>query len=527
MLPFQIPAFGETEFFDNYMNKAARVVLIPNSPDYRFAEYSRLLTEAGFVQTELVSLAHRRFAAFQKDSTGVFLNYFMGTQEMQIVVEENCAYFSYTDNCQPVSVQPQLTQVKLSGYGLSDVIRLSDGRQIIIDIGNAHEVDADAMFNRLKADSPFEKPIVAAWILTHAHCDHYHGFFPFMEKYGDQVVIEKFLFNFPDPEDIEHYPALCAVRSAINEWWHTEGLQTNYALARYLEKLEEMKIPVYMPHTGQRYRIGDADFWFLASPADAIHCSQNINHACLMFMMDLGGQRTFFTADGSFSDARLPGRYGDELKAEIMQVPHHGFGCGDDDVQIEGFRLVAPRVCLLPVEYREAYTSFTTFRPGTNYLMTRLGMDELLTGEKEHVLPLPYSPNPAEAFTYQQRYLEGRDNGGARTWIFSDLYTGRKEDFIFSVFNGTYYNAQLQVELFFENMQKKLVTIQNQGLRLGVFRLNCLLHPEEDQARFEEPDFLEKLGIPENTYFTVRIISNLPIVVSHRDHAPAYHSSIV
>ena len=33
--------------------------------------------------------------------------------------------------------------------------------------------------------------------------------------------------------------------------------------------------------------------------------------------------------------------------------------------------------------------------------------------------------------------------------------------------------------------------------------------------------------IPENTYFTVRFISNLPIVVSHRDHAPAYHSTIV
>jgi hypothetical protein len=159
--------------------------------------------------------------------------------------------------------------------------------------------------------------------------------------------------------------------------------------------------------------------------------------------------------------------------------------------------------------------------------MTRLNIDELLTGEKDHVLPLPYSPDPAEAFTYRQRYLEGRDNSGARTWIFNDLNTSRKEDFIFSVFNGTYYNAQLQVELFFENMQKKKVTIQNQCLRLGVFRLNCLLHPEEDPSRFDEPDFLEKLDIPENTYFTVRFVSNLPIVVSHRDHAPAYRSGIV
>jgi len=185
MFSIQLPAFGETEFFDNQMNKTARVVLIPNSSDCRFDEYCALLTQAGFAQTELVSLAHRCFAAFQKDSTGVFVNYFANTSELQVVVEEDCAYFSYTDNCKPETVQPQLTQVRLRDFGLSDVIRLSDGRQIIIDIGNAYEEDADALFNRLKADSPYEKPIVAAWIITHPHCDHYHGFFPFMDKYAD------------------------------------------------------------------------------------------------------------------------------------------------------------------------------------------------------------------------------------------------------------------------------------------------------------------------------------------------------
>lgn len=527
MTTVQIPAFGETEFFDNQMNKTARVVLIPNSPDCRFSEYCRLLNQAGFHQTELISLTHRRFAAFQKGSTGVFVNFFAGAAELQIVVEEDCTYFSYTDNCQPEVVQPQLTQVKPKYYGLSDVVRLSDGRQIVIDIGDAQEENADALFARLKADSPYEKPIVAAWIMTHAHCDHFHGFFPFIDKYGDAVVIEKFFFNFPDPNDLEHYPALSSLRKSINKWYNTEGVQDGEVIKMFMERVEAMGVPVYMPHTGQNYRIGDANVWFLASTDDTVHCSLNINHTCLMFMMELGGQRIFFTADGSFSDARLPERYGNELKADIMQVPHHGFGCGDDDVQIQGFRLVAPRTCLLPVEFPIAYTSFTTYRPGTNYLMTRLNIDELLTGEKEHVLPLPYSPNPAEAFTYRQRYLEGRDNSGARTWIFNDLNTSRKEDFIFSVFNGTYYNAQLQVELFFENMQKKKVTIQNQCLRLGVFRLNCLLHPEEDQSQFDEPDFLEKLDIPENTYFTVRFISNLPIVVSHRDHSPAYRSTVV
>ena len=159
--------------------------------------------------------------------------------------------------------------------------------------------------------------------------------------------------------------------------------------------------------------------------------------------------------------------------------------------------------------------------------MTRLGIEELLTGEQDQTLILPYSPDPAEAFTYRQRYLEGRDNAGARTWIFTDLYTGRREDFIFSVLNTTYYPAELTVELYFEDMPKKIVRIPNTAPRLGVFRLNCLLKPDDDPAVLDAPDCLEQLGIPENTYFAVRFISSLPIVISHRDHQPAYRSTVV
>ncbi len=527
MLNVQIPAFGETEFFDNRINKTSRVVLIPNSTDCRFSEYCRLLRKDGFNRTEQVSMDHRRFAAFQKENTGVFLNFFSSTAELQIVVEEKCSYFSYQDNFTAEIVQPELIQVKPAYYGLCDVIRLSDGRQIVIDIGDAQEASADNLFARLKSESPFEKPVIAAWIITHAHCDHFHGFFPFMDKYGSEVIIEKFLFNLPEADDTEHYPELVSCRKAINKWFNTENMQNDEVLKIFCERVDAMGVPVYMPHTGQTYHIGDATLSFFASIDDSIHCSDKINPSSLMFMIELAGQRIFITGDGSFCDTRLPERYGDELKADILQVPHHGFGCGDNDAQIRGFRLISPRVCLLPVEFQIAYTSFTTYHPGTNYIMTRLNIDELLTGEKDQILPLPYSPDPAEAFTYRRRYQEGRDNSGARTWIFTELNTARKEDFIFSVFNGNYYNSKLQVELYFENMQKKKIVVQNQGLRLGVFRLNCLLLPDEDQSQFEEADFLEKLDIPKNTYFAVRFISDIPIVVSHRDHAPAYRSTIV
>ena len=527
MLNLQLPAFGETQYFDHQENRMARVVLIENAAPTAFADYCALLQKEGFVCQETADMGHRAFAALEKDGWGVFVNHFQNTAQLQLVVEENTQYFSYRDCPGEACATPQLTQVHLSDYGLSDVVRLSDGRLIIIDGANVFEKDVDNLFARLQKDSPAEKPVIAAWIYTHPHSDHYFCFFPFMEKYGDQVEIQRFFFNFPEGDDLTHYPKLAKDGARYAQWKGIESITGSEILQQFREDVKKLGVPVYTPHTGQTYAIGDSIVQFFGTMDDTIHRSQNINATSLMFMMALGGQRIFFGGDGSFSDAALAERYGEELKCDILQVPHHGFGCGTEEGQIAGYRLMAPEVCLLPVEKHLAYQSFTTYREGTNYLFTRMHLKEMITGEKEQVLPLPYTADPAGVFSLQQNYLRGRDDAGARTWVFSDLNTGNPADFMFSVLNTTYLNADITVELYFEGMQKKTLRVQNKGLRLGVFRLNCLLTPEEDQSLFDAPDFLESRGIPKNTWFSVRFTSNLPVVISHRNHLPAYRSTIV
>jgi len=527
MKSFQIPAFGEAEYFDDQENRAARVVLIPNAAPGAFSDYCTLLEKKGFIRRELVQEEHRRFAAYEKKGLGIFINDFQKTGQLQLVAEEKTNYFSYTDRVGVPCVTPRLTQVFLSDYGLSDVVRLSDGRLIIIDGANVYEKDVDNLFARLKKDSPAEKPVIAAWIFTHPHSDHYFCFFPFMEKYGDQVEIQKFFFNFPEGDDLEHYPKLEKDGKSYAKWSGEEAITGGEILERFRKKVEKLGVPVYTPHTGQSYVIGDSRLQFYGTMDDTIHRSQNINATSLMFTMELAGQRIFFGGDGSFSDAALAERYGSELKCDILQVPHHGFGCGTEAGQIAGYRYIDPAVCLLPVEKPLAYRSFTTYREGTNFLFTRMGLQEMITGEKEQTLALPYSPDPAGVYELQQNYLRGRDDSGARTWVFTELNTGCPEDFLFSVLNTTYLNADLTVELYFENMQKKIIRVNTKGLRLGVFRLNCLLTPEDDPEAFDLPAFLERNGIPENTYFAVRFISSLPVVISHRKHQPAYRSSII
>lgn len=527
MKKLKIPAFGEKQYFDNRMTKNSRVVLFENMGQDNYRAYCDLAASCGYCCKEQFSAPHRSFAAFEKDGAGLFINYFANTAQLQIVLEDVSAYFTYEDKAGEGCVTPRITQVFLSDYGLSDVIRLSDGRLIIIDGANVYEKDIDNLFARLTKESPEEKPVIAAWIMTHPHSDHYFCFFPFMEKYGDRVVIEKFFFHFPEGDDLEHYPALSKDGGAYARWKGIEPIPGGEILNLFRQQVAELQIPVYTPFTGQTYQIGDAKLQFYGGMDDSIHRSQNINAASLMFIMELAGQRIFITGDGSFSDTYLAERFGQELKCDILQVPHHGFGCGTEKGQVDGFRLIAPRVCLLPVEKGLAYTTFTTYREGTNYLMTRQNVEEMITGEKETTLELPYTPSPSGVYELKQNYERGRDDAGARSWVFTDLDTSNPEDFWFSVLNTLYIPAQLEVEIYIESLQKQTRRFKIAGPRLGVFRVNCLITPEDDPELVNSPELLELKNIPTGTHFAVRFISNLPVVISHRDHQPAYRSSVI
>ncbi len=519
MKQLKIPEFGEACVYENRENTDSCVFLIPDASEARFDAYDKLLTDAGYVKREEYRVDTHRFAAFEGESgEGVFLNYYGATRELNLVTETNCRYFSYCDEFRGELTQPQITQIMLEDFGFSYAVRLSDGRFIVFDGGRNFEPDQDRLYQCLKEGSPDQTPIIAAWVMTHPHSDHFHCFLGFMDRYGDRVKIERFLLNFPDADDLAHYPKLAHKDPRFED---NSGC-TNVPLM--WERIDCSGAEVYTVHTGQRYRIGDAACEILSCMDDTIHCSQNINATSVVIRMELGGQVILWAADASFSDARIPERYGTHLKADILQVPHHGFQCGTAEAEIRGYQLIRPKVCLLPASDYTAFTYFCTHKEGAHYLMTRADVDEIITGTVQRTLTLPYTAPAYAKHELQRQYLSGRDNCGVCTWIYSELSTSCPEDFQFTLLNTANRAATVWIDLFFEDPKERILFIKAE---VGAARLKRIDVSGADVDRnalyFNWMSGNKPQQIPSDVPFAVRFISDTPIVVSHRSHTASYH----
>ena len=212
----------------------------------------------------------------------------------------------------------------LDGNGMSYVITLADGRFIIIDGG--YRQDAPRLYQFLRdhnrrADG---KIVIAAWILSHAHGDHYLALCEFAQRYGDRVTLETFICNPTRPSMFRR-----------GRQYNPFMLDT---LPSVLAQFGEVKR--YRPHSGQVFRFCDAEFEVLYTHEDLFPTYiPYMNDASTVFRMRIGGQTVLFMGDCETPSSDLIcDMYGGELKCDVMQLNHHCYsGC-----TIELFDLAAP-----------------------------------------------------------------------------------------------------------------------------------------------------------------------------------------
>ena len=199
MLPLSLPAFGDLNYYIERTNATSSVFTAEDVPLSLFEKYADLLHSYGFEQKEAWVRGENHYTAFAKEDLGVFLHYFGALGELTLVWEEDCRYFAYADADLPKRLRPQITQMHLEDFGLSYVIRLGDGRFVILDGGCGFPPDTDLLRAHLREHCAGARPVIAAWILSHPHSDHYLAFNFFIGFNESLFVLRVFIFIIYSP----------------------------------------------------------------------------------------------------------------------------------------------------------------------------------------------------------------------------------------------------------------------------------------------------------------------------------------
>ena len=148
---------------------------------------------------------------------------------------------------------------------------------------------------------------------------------------------------------------------------------------------------------------------------------------------------------------------------------------------------------------------------------------EVIVGEPQRTITLPYTPKKESKAELEKALLTGIDHSGACTWVFSGLNTANKDDLGFDILNMTQRTtAVILMELFFTDRADK---IRNIRVEVESCTIKHISFDDEDlDSELCYPNSQEKNGIVPNSPFAVRFISNIPIVVTNKNHKAAYYS---
>jgi len=218
-----------------------------------------------------------------------------------------------------------ITQIQLRDdisvkEGMSYVFRLEDGTFFIVDGGwcESDYSEADKLYDILVELADGDDIIIAGWIFTHCHGDHIGTFNLFVDKYHDNVTIKELLYNFPSEDDIQNSNS-----SYMNDSSPQRYGKFKDVIATYLKDTKIVKL-----HSGYKFYYANAEIEIYQTLEDlypSTVANYDFNSSSTIFSVTVNGQKAMFLGDVSDVGAsRLNSTFGDAMKADFMQIAHHG-----------------------------------------------------------------------------------------------------------------------------------------------------------------------------------------------------------
>lgn len=364
-------------------------IYIEETDEAAFRAYGEALQADGFSPVQASSVGVNRFAVYTGERGLVYLAFHADRSAARIIT---CPAGSYTLpeylNAGDVPAYEKITSYKITqmthnydvgNFGMCYIITLEDGSFIVFDGGLGGSGDCDRLWNLLNElnERPDGKIVIAGWILTHEHSDHYKNFVDFCAKYGRRITLEGM------------YCCLTASDTTYNAYNPDHYITENFRSV----SASVGGLPMYTFYTGM-------DFYIRGVRVEVLFTHHDLyprriyyyNDTSSVTRLTLGEQTAVFLGDARYeASAVLCEYYGDLLGSDIVQVSHHGWDGGT----IALYGHINPLVAFWPSSRKE-FSSQTGGAKGAPYdvdYFIRYGMavDVCIPAQPTQGITLPYT----------------------------------------------------------------------------------------------------------------------------------------
>ena len=302
--------------------------IIQGTDETAFRAYCGKLESDGFSRTFTRDEPHGLYRQYRKSGLLVYAYYIPGTRTARVLLDrDSCALPDFACGTEKEKhMDTQLMQFGLlyddmirwtsCDCGMNYVLRLRDGRLIVIDGGEREQATQTAIgefMKRIRAMTGTNEgdPVrVALWYCSHPHDDHMDFFVKLLQKFGDTIRLERVMFNFASDSVL--------------------GLESYVQDMRRTVLRHNPDVLFLKPHTGQRFSIGNARFDVLFTHEDLLalesetpeYDGTNTTSTILKISFEDVSFLLLADADDTVGNV-LCARYPNGLDCTFLQTAHH------------------------------------------------------------------------------------------------------------------------------------------------------------------------------------------------------------
>lgn len=409
----EIPSMDGNNNVEYYQGADDSAELIFNDSSVEdYNAYVEKLKNQGYSVYTTNEIAGNLYTTLTNDKYTFTVMYVVNDSDTRAIIQNLQPKIPFKeDNVWDSITTPQLTLLGL-GYvkdngsmvnnGLSVLIRLSDGRFILIDGGHNYQGTAENLLSILREQSSEyakndSEITIAAWVSTHQHGDHV-GLLNQASTVLSDINIESFIVNYIS--ETEHNHAIEIYNVGFCENYYYPGETHKDWKSIFNEVAKNFGSTIYETQPGQEFYFADCEMEILyTDDLNGPDLPNDFNATSQIIKFTIGGT-TFLTIGDStgFSMLRAADVYGKYLTCDIMNILHHGMSPSGLNEAIEAYSYMQAATILWDAGFdyekyinNEDNQAIVTEKSNPNF------KEYFMAGDLGDtiVLPLPYTPGNA------------------------------------------------------------------------------------------------------------------------------------